>query len=94
MVNIGSLLAPYYSKQICCVLIHPHRPYSSNYLLVQRHGGRQGAGALFQVDQRGSTYPQGRPTRYESGRGQLSTQYAYDRFLDTASSHCVKNWKN
>ena len=31
-------------------------------------------GAIFQVDQRGSTYPQGRQTCYESGRGQLSTQ--------------------
>jgi len=41
-----------------------------------------------------TTYPQGRPTRYESGRGQLSTHYAYDRFLDTASSSHVKNRKN
>jgi len=45
-----------------------------NDQLVQSYGDRQGAGAIFQVDQRGSKYPQGRPTRYESRRGQLSTQ--------------------
>ena len=42
--------------------------------LVQSNGDQQGAGALFQVDQRGSIYPQRRSTPYESGRGQLSTQ--------------------
>jgi len=53
-----------------------HRPRSSREpydQLVQSDGDRQGAGAI-QVDQRGSTYPQGRPTCYEQGRGQLSTQ--------------------
>ena len=42
--------------------------------LVQSDIDQQGAGVLFQVDQTGSTYPQGRPTCYKSGRGQLSTQ--------------------
>ena len=60
------------TQQIC-----PHRPCGSREpydQLVRSDGNRQGAGVIFQVDQRGSTYPQGRPTRYESGRGQLSTQ--------------------
>ena len=48
--------------------------YTNMDQLVQSYGDRQGAGAIFQVDQSGSTYPQRRPTRYESGRGQLSTQ--------------------
>jgi len=57
--------------------IRPHRPRRSREpydQLVQSDCNRQGASAIFQVDQRGSTYPQGRPTRYESGRGQLSSQ--------------------
>ena len=40
--------------------IRPHRPRGSRKpydQLVQSYGDRQGAGAIFQVDQRGSTYP-------------------------------------
>ena len=38
-----------------------HAAQENHDQLVRNDGDRQGAGAIFQVDQRGSTYPQGRP---------------------------------
>jgi len=57
-------------------------------------GDRQGAGAIFQVDQRGIHIRKEGQHAMNREEGSYQLSHAYDRFLDMASFSRVKNRKN
>jgi len=62
--------------------------------LVSSDGDRQRARAFYQMDQRGHTHPKEGQQAMNRDEGSYQLSHAYDRFLDTASSRHIKNWKN
>jgi len=94
-----------HSLEVCVIKFNrtqqilSHQPRNSRepcHQLVSSDGDRQRARVFYQMDQRGYIRLKGRTAGHEHNRDEGSYQLslAYDRFLDTASSRRVKNWKN
>jgi len=54
-------------------------------------GDQQGTRQIHQMDQGGDTHPQGRTTSHEREEGSYQLSHAYDCFLGTSTTYCVKN---
>jgi len=62
--------------------------------LVSSNGDRQRARAFYQMDQEAIHIRKEGQQAMNRDEGSYQLSHAYDRFLDTAASRCVKNRKN